>query len=264
MISDLAPIDLLLQRSGRLHRHPDRKDRPDQLSEPTMWLIAPTIDKDGTPDFGVSKYIYDRHVLLRTWLTTRDRTQLELPGMMDDLIESVYDLEMSPGKDLDEVHVRDWQSSLDEYDRDRQIYERLAQDVRLPPARENNKPDQFTRQGDEDDDNTIAKVTRLGEKSITTIFLQQTPTGLALPSGEAIDLKLAPNLATVRSLLGYSTRISKRGLVEELERQERPKPWTSALLKYCRHVVLDANHQVEVGRWLIRLDPLRGVVIEDI
>jgi CRISPR-associated endonuclease/helicase Cas3 len=263
MISDLAPIDLLLQRSGRLHRHPDRENRPKQLSAPTMWLISPTLDEEGTPDFGVSKYIYDRHVLLRTWLATRHLKRLELPAMMDDLIESVYDLECSPSEDLAAIHVRDWHSSFDEYNDDRKVYERLAQEVRLPPARESNKPDQFTRQGDEDDDNTIAAVTRLGEKSISTIFLQQTSSGLALPSGDAIDLKAAPNLATVRSLLGHSTRISKRGLVEELERQERPKAWTSALLKYCRYVVLDANGEVEIGKWKLRLDPHRGVVIED-
>jgi len=263
MISDLAPIDLLLQRSGRLHRHPDRENRPEQLDKPTMWLIAPTLDEEGTPDFGVSQYIYDRHVLLRTWLTTRQLTRLELPGMMDDLIESVYDLERSPSEDLAAIHIRDWYSSFDDYNDDRKVYERLAQEVRLPPARESNKPDQFTRQGDEDDDNTIASVTRLGEKSITTIFLQQTSVGLVLPSGEAIDLKAIPNLATVRSLLGHSTRISKRGLVEELEKQERPKAWTSALLKYCRCVLLDADGEVKVGKWTLRLDRLRGVVIDD-
>lgn len=230
MISDLAPIDLLLQRSGRLHRHPDRENRPEQLDKPTMWLIAPTLDEEGTPDFGVSKYIYDRHVLLRTWLSTRHLKRLELPRMMDDLIESVYDLERSPREDLVAIHIRDWHSSLAEYNDDRKVYERLAQEVRLPPARESNKPDQFTRQGDEDDDNTIAAVTRLGEKSITTIFLQQTSSGLVLPSGEAIDLKVTPNLATVRSLLGHSTRIAKRGLVEELERQERPKACNTSRL----------------------------------
>jgi CRISPR-associated endonuclease/helicase Cas3 len=265
MISDLAPIDLLLQRSGRLHRHPDRENRPERLEKPTMWLISPTFDEEGTPDFGVAKYIYDRHVLLRTWLTTRQLTRLELPGMMDDLIEFVYDLELSPPEDLEAIHVRDWHSSLDEYNDDRKVSERLAQEVRLPPARESNKPDQFTRQGDEDDDNTIAAVTRLGEKSITTIFLQQTRTGLTLAgSSQSIDLKATPNLETVRSLLGHSTRISKRGLVEELERQEKPKAWTQALLKYCRHVVLDADGEVEVGNWRIRLDPLQGVVIEDL
>ncbi|KAA3660301.1 MAG: CRISPR-associated helicase Cas3', partial [Chloroflexi bacterium] len=37
MVSDLAPIDLLLQRIGRLHRH-DRADRPDAHTEPHVFI----------------------------------------------------------------------------------------------------------------------------------------------------------------------------------------------------------------------------------
>lgn len=47
MISDIAPIDLLLQRSGRLHRHEERKDRPAKLIQPTMWLVAPSFGATG-------------------------------------------------------------------------------------------------------------------------------------------------------------------------------------------------------------------------
>lgn len=72
MISDLAPIDLLLQRSGRLHRHV-RDCRPAQLQTPTLWIIEPTLMKQSKADFGDSGYIYDRHVLLRSWLALGQR-----------------------------------------------------------------------------------------------------------------------------------------------------------------------------------------------
>jgi CRISPR-associated endonuclease/helicase Cas3 len=262
IISDLAPIDLLLQRSGRLHRHPDRKSRPENLTEPTIWLIAPEINDDGKPDFGVSEYIYDRHVLLRTWLTTRNLERVKLPQMMDELIESVYDLSLTPYGDLEEIHTQDWHNSLDKYNNACKVLETRAQQVHLPPAQgRNSDPDQFTCEIVNDDDDTVAAVTRLGEKSITTIFLKQTSTELALPSGGAINLKATPDLNTVRSLLGNSTRISKRGLVEELEKVKSPPAWNSALLKYCSYVVLDENDKVEVGKWILELDSQLGVVI---
>jgi CRISPR-associated endonuclease/helicase Cas3 len=119
--------------------------------------------------------------------------------------------------------------------------------------------------GDVDDDSAIAKVTRLGRESVTTIFLQQAAEGLVLPNTqERINLKQEPNLKTIRRLLEHSTKISKMGLVYELQRQENPKTWKSALLRHCRYVVLDAECKTKLGKWVIYLDAQRGVVIEKI
>jgi CRISPR-associated endonuclease/helicase Cas3 len=262
MISDLAPVDLLLQRSGRLHRHEDRTHRPAQLTKPTLWLIAPKNDEKGKADFGDSGFIYDRHVLLRTWLTLRDRTTIPLPTAMDDLIEAAYNPDILPPESLDPIHIEDWQNSLNKHRQDQAAYRSLAQKVYLPSARGKHKPCDFTRGDENDDDNTIVAVTRLGEQSVTTIFVQRTATGLILPiSQQAIDLTKTPDLETVRALLGHSTRISKKRLVEEILKLENPKKWTSALLKHCRYVELDEEGKAQIGKWEFSLDPQRGIVI---
>jgi CRISPR-associated endonuclease/helicase Cas3 len=113
MISDLAPIDLLLQRSGRLHRH-ERK-RYDHLKQPTLWLIQPNCTAGHKLDFADGDCIYDRHVLLRTWLTLRERSSLQLPEEMDRLIESVYDLAMPIPEQVEEIYRKEWQTSLEKY-----------------------------------------------------------------------------------------------------------------------------------------------------
>jgi CRISPR-associated endonuclease/helicase Cas3 len=134
--------------------------------------------------------------------------------------------------------------------------------VYLPSARGKHKPCDFTRGNEEDDDNTIMAVTRLGEQSVTTIFVQRTEDGLILPiSQQAIDLNRSPELETVRALLGHSTRISKKRLVEEILKLENPKKWTSALLKYCRYIELDREGKAQIGKWELSLDPQRGIVI---
>src|SRR6185312_6887300 len=69
MVSDVAPVDLVLQRAGRLHRHA-RGQRPTGVNEPRLWLIEPQI-KDGLPDFGVSGIVYSPHILYRTLLMLR-------------------------------------------------------------------------------------------------------------------------------------------------------------------------------------------------
>jgi CRISPR-associated endonuclease/helicase Cas3 len=264
MISDIAPVDLLLQRSGRLHRHEERKDRPEKLKNPTMWLISPGQSESGKADFGDSGFIYDRHVLLRSWLTLRDQMQVQLPAMMDSLIESVYDKNKIPDETLEPIYQEDWLASLADYLKDESQDQSKADAVKLPPGFTGDiKPSEFTRLGDVDDDSAIAKVTRLGRESVTTIFLQQTAEGLVLPSTqERINLKQEPNLKTIRRLLEHSTKISKMRLVYELQRQENPKTWKSALLRHCRYVEVNSQGVAVVEKWKLVLDPQCGVIID--
>jgi CRISPR-associated endonuclease/helicase Cas3 len=265
MISDMAPIDLILQRSGRLHRH-DRKNRPTKVNQPKLWIIQPSYKKDGRADFAESEYIYDRHILLRTWLTLGQKTTIQLPAEMDALIESTYDLELPICQDLDSVHQQDWKASLAEYYQDEKLSKTAqANQVKLPSAIVDKDPEEFTKQAEEnDDDQGIAKVTRLGSPSVTTIFLCKTANGLVFPDTKTvIKLNETPNLDEIRELLKYSTRISKKGLVETLLGQKNPSTWTSALLKYCRYLVLDESHCCQLGKWNLRLDPKLGVIISD-
>jgi CRISPR-associated endonuclease/helicase Cas3 len=261
MISDLAPIDLLLQRSGRLHRH--ERDRLSQLKEPTLWIFKPKIDSEGKAQFAETGLVYHRHVLLRSWLALRHKHQLRLPDETDTLIESVYHLDAPSPDDLELVHRSDWATSLEDYQQGETFKKRdQASAVILPPAFEESCPEKFTRQGEADDDSTISQVTRLGDPTVTTIFLQRTTEGLTLPGqSTVINLTQPPNLAQIKDLLAHSARIGKRGLVEALLAQKNPSSWTSALLKYCRYLELNAQGQVQVDRWQIEIDPKRGVVI---
>lgn len=86
LISEHAPVDVLLQRLGRLHRH--RRPRPATMAEPQMWLLHPPATS-GNP-FGSAAKVYDEYVLLQSWLQLRDRDSLDLPGETERLIEAVY------------------------------------------------------------------------------------------------------------------------------------------------------------------------------
>ena len=89
MVSRTAPIDLLIQRVGRLHRH-ERDDRPAHLSQPTLLWREPDIGEAGLPCFGVDEVIYQRFFLLKTWLKLRDMTALRTPEDIDALMDDVY------------------------------------------------------------------------------------------------------------------------------------------------------------------------------
>ncbi|NJK59597.1 MAG: CRISPR-associated helicase Cas3' [Oscillatoriales cyanobacterium SM2_1_8] len=263
MVTDMAPMDLLLQRSGRLHRH--GRSRPPNLQKPTLWLIRPTIASDGKVAFAESGFIYDRHILLRTWLALRDRDRLDLPSEMDRLIELAYDLEMPIPEELEAVHREDWQKSQGSYRQDSAILETQAEKVRIPPAIKKADMELFTRIGSDDDESTLAAVTRLGQESITVVFLAKDASGaLVLPSDRRpVDTKQPLDLETIRRLLACSTRISKPGLVPWLQQHPaRPANWRSALLRNCACVVVDADGAAIAGTWRLVLDPKLGVCIE--
>lgn len=88
MVSDLAPIDLLLQRSGRLHRH-ERDHRPKRHEQPRMWLVMPD-EPNGVPDFDNVARVYAPDVMFRTWWELRDTTHWEIPDSLESWIERVY------------------------------------------------------------------------------------------------------------------------------------------------------------------------------
>jgi len=80
MVTDIAPADLLLQRSGRLWRH-DRGRTRFGWDAPTLHILLPL---DQSLDFGLAERVYARETLLRTLALLHGRTTFDLtPGRLD-------------------------------------------------------------------------------------------------------------------------------------------------------------------------------------
>ena len=101
LVTDLAPVDLLLQRMGRMHRHP-RGDGQNQRAPRlrTARCLITGVDWDGTPPEPVrgSRTIYGQYPLLRALAvlrphleadTDRERT-LRLPDHISPLVQAAY------------------------------------------------------------------------------------------------------------------------------------------------------------------------------
>lgn len=105
MVTDLAPVDLVLQRVGRLHRHErgeGESDRPPRLREPRVYVTGiEKWDADGLPTPArVLKRIYSLSRLLRSaavlGLVPQEITPIELPSQIRPLVEAAYASEV-PG-----------------------------------------------------------------------------------------------------------------------------------------------------------------------
>jgi CRISPR-associated endonuclease/helicase Cas3 len=86
--TDLAPIDLLLQRAGRLHRH-DRV-RPPGFESPRLIVHGPSDADIAALSFGPSKFVYDAGTLWIAARALRSRDTLHLPADIRTLVEESY------------------------------------------------------------------------------------------------------------------------------------------------------------------------------
>lgn len=119
MFTELAPIDLILQRSGRLQRH-NIIQTPNHLrGNPVLYLIPPKINKDNYPDFENNKYVYSEYILYRTWLVIKELKQIKIPEDVEGFIERVYNKNflLTDDKNVNEfiekLFIEDYQNEED-------------------------------------------------------------------------------------------------------------------------------------------------------
>jgi CRISPR-associated helicase Cas3 len=86
--TDLAPIDLLFQRAGRLHRH--ERVRPAGFESPRLVVHGPSDADIAALRFGPSRFVYDTGTLWITDRALRSRDALALPADIRPLVEESY------------------------------------------------------------------------------------------------------------------------------------------------------------------------------
>lgn len=259
MITELAPLDLILQRAGRLMRH-RRENRSANFDPkyPTLWILQP--EKD-SPDFGVNKIIYDEHILLRSWLFSHELDTIQIPNDVEDLIEKVYDKkQVCPKAEFQEI----WTATEKEMRKNLKKKENKARPFRiLPPDDEDLLEDFNQRPLLQEDKPEIHKSlqaqTRDDEQpSISVIFLTDD-------EAKTEDVKSRKDLPMVRFLLARSVSISHCGAVNAILGTSPPPIWKeSALLKHNFLVELRADGTQIIGSYKFTIDENLGLVVENL
>lgn len=249
--TDLAPIDLVLQRAGRLWRH-KRKPRP--VSEPTLLIAG--LAGDEPPSFGKPLWwgaVYREDILLRTWCILQTKQSMRLPDEIDTLVQAVYEEQVDVPESLRER----LEKSLVAEDGEVIAHRGQANQaiIGFPDDASWNDPARFVLYDEDDPDvhRTLTAKTRLGEDSIVAIPL--------LPNDE-FNSEATPDFDHSKLWFLQAVSISRKGVVRKLRALGVPEGWKkSPLLRNCFPLTLDAQ-----GRWTedakVRLDDDLGLVYE--
>ena len=267
MISDLAPVDLLIQRIGRLHRH-KRDTRPLGLLVPQMLIAQPKGDTSA-PDFGGSGYVYAPFILWQTWLTLEGRTALNLPSETSELIEAVYgefnadDFSPEIASKLEKERVE----MLKEFGVD--TY-KAEQNLIPNPSTENLVTQPMQDLKDDEDPalhEQIKAVTRLIPPGVNLVCLHKMADGSLNTepdgTGDEIDLKRIPKSAEVEELLKYTISLYRKDVVKALAEKTHPKWKRKTALRY--HIPLifeDGRCPIEGTKLTLTLDKKLGLQVE--
>lgn len=249
--TDLAPIDLVLQRAGRLWRHA-RISRP--VSEPT--LLVAGLAGDEPPSFGKPLWwgaVYREDILLRTWSLLRDKQNLTLPDEIDTLVQMVYEEQV----DVSESQRERLSNALKNSDGKIIAHTGQANQaiIGFPDDASWNDPARFVLYDEDEPEvhRTLMAQTRLGEDSVVAIPLWPE---------DGFGSEATPDCAQSKAWFLRAVSLARKGVVKKLKKLGVPEGWKkSSLLRNCFPLILNAD-----GRWTedatVRLDDDLGLVYE--
>ncbi len=273
MVTDMAPVDLILQRGGRLHRHELREGstRALGLREPQLWIVKPESVAEGVPTFDngtEAVYSSSSHILFRSWLSLKDREGVTIPVETEGLIESVYDnRECIEG--LTENQQTYWHETLQ---KDKSKYDKLSYTAStvniLPPYYEDDIFEDFNQMLLEDSPEshrTRQALTRMQDiPSVNTVLLFEDNSVFYIDIEKTQTIN--PNQVyteQIKKIINNSININDFSIAPWLWKNgEHPTSWDkSKLLRNLKLISLSDN-SVNIANKNLTYCPVVGLLIE--
>lgn len=261
MLSDLAPMDLLLQRSGRLHRH--ERARPSAHRQPHLRIAGLLTERPPELTETAWGFVYDPYILYCTWGVALRESFWHLPEDIDRLVQAVYSADPFEEEDRPEF-LATLDKALGEHYAEVREHRQLAINAAIDARKEPQYAYPPKRcAADEREDGVKSVSTRLGEDNLTAVPVLVANDGWQLLATDPpFDPGIAPDDTLARRIFARQIRISRKGLLHALLALPFPKGFEEhPLLRHLRPLPL-YDGIAEIGGVRVRLDPELGLVYE--
>lgn len=253
LITDLAPIDLVLQRIGRLHRH-QRPHRPAGYEAPIVYIVG--LGQEPTVARQQLARVYAAGPVLRSYSLLKGRPRLELPTDIDSLVQSVYAESFAWPAELSEAGA----SADAETKQELADQSARAANAVLPLPADLGVVGLMIPL----DDDADSPGTRLGDESALVIPVYLTADQYSTAADGSLAWGIAEPVprAIVDALLDRAVRIGDRRVLAALRRANRRLPgWQShgALVHAISWIVDRTGESVDCPG-VLTLSPELGVV----
>lgn len=272
LITDLAPMDLILQRMGRLHRHEETK-RPENLKNPLVYVL-----NCGGYDFDKgSSFVYSPYILFRTEYYLPEK--INLPNDISHLVQLVYgDGDLDLEEDLQKLYekYRDKRDKEIDYKEVKANVYRLDKPLKKVAEGKNlsNWLKNSNKMAESSDVKANAQV-RDSSDTIEVIVLKTCEggyeffdqAGILDPSDNKTAMEIAkrtiklPNAVYFDKENGYI--IDK--IIEDLENYylENLSAWDNqAWLKNSLAIIFDSNNEFRLGDKVLLYDEKYGLIVK--
>jgi CRISPR-associated endonuclease/helicase Cas3 len=267
LVTDIAPVDLLLQRIGRLHRH-ERPERPAGLREPLVVVTGMERAAAGPRLEGGAVAVYGRARLVRTaaLVAEADGGSWVLPGQIPELVAAVYgDDPAVPSAWLADAREADAAWSAEQSKR-----KAKAERFRLAGRDDRAKPTlgglHYARTGVRDDEEFDA-VVRDGKPTVEVVLVRRRENGgYSALGGTALGANGEVPFGqqdVLDAVVGATVRLPAR-LTEAARRELVPLPGWAAdpWLRYARALALAPDGYAVLGDHRVSYDPDLGLVVD--
>jgi CRISPR-associated endonuclease/helicase Cas3 len=274
MLSDLAPVDLLLQRAGRLWRH-ERTKRP--VTTPKLFVTG-LLHEGELPDLHTHYWdrVYNPFILYKSWEQLKDCTTITLPDDIDPLVQRVYDgaelsLELSESAKTqikNDLEAFKQIQLIDLKDSENAVISRVGSkgDLQLRDALE-------TREEDDAPNGKPIALTRKGDASTLVIPLFKLGQSYFLDAAgkrpydekKPLELFLRSVRSSRLSVVGCSQ--PKKFIPSALEKHNKQEgidktfaAWRDhALLRSCVPLILNEEGLLRLNKAIVELHPELGI-----
>ena len=253
MITAVAPIDLLIQRMGRIFRH-EETPRPKELAQPVQWVLVPDIGQE----VGINEKIYPPCLLKQSIYLLEQRQMVRIPEDLAELVAKGYDMEAAP-KEVQKKWL-EWEIENGINAGTSSLYTLDAPDKSFIPCK---SPETMFQ--DDEQASFLTVKTRLGEPTVRIALLEPELFARVKQCSQIINGTEVAKVAEhdlARLVMEQSVSIRAK-IVRSWNEKSRYCPIKGAILLAGMEIYPAEAGVFQCSGGSIRFDPELGVIIKE-